>query len=144
MWCVWFCVRSAECNAAPSRLQVATDGRWTLPLAPFHVPPAGSWAKSIESSIAFASVAGSNLRQYVCVELLPWMLQPLPPTSLASHQPAAQAQVSLDREEGRLHCPKCGGKLGRWAWGSSMTDRCSGAVWSALCVVFALQTSRLR
>lgn len=94
--------------------------------------------------MSFASVACSNLRQYVCVELLHWMLQPLPPACLSSHQSAGQPQVSLNREEGRLHCPKCGSKLGRWAWGSSMADRCSGAVWSALCVVFALQRSRLR
>jgi hypothetical protein len=131
MWHATVC-----CCALRKCWQVATDGRWNVPLQPFCCPAQGAWAASAAASVAFASVTDSSLQGCFCVELLGWMLQP--------SRCNGAAQVSVQEEGGRLLCPKCGSKLGRWTWGTGSRGRCSGAVWSALCVVFALQRSRLR
>lgn len=122
--------------------QVAIDGACALSLSPFSCPSDGAWAISIPAAVAFAGVVDSSLHGCVCVELLPWMLLPAPHASSAAAP--APPQVSLCKSDGRLMCPKCGSKLGRWTWGWSKRDQCSGAVWSALCVTFALQRNRLR
>ena len=119
-------------------LQVASDGAWSLPLTPFSCSSDGAWGSSIAAAQASASAPDRSLQGCVCVELLAWMLQPLHCSG------SAEPQVSLSKEGGRLACPKCASKLGRWTWGSSSWPGGGSAVWSALCVTFALQRSKLR